>query len=133
LEFVLFFFFFFLFLCAYLELTINTSLNARLIPAHIQGQQTVVSSHTSANASAHSSTTVGTGGATDHTTGSSIATSSTNDMPIASINRSNDSPPASIAAAAAAVIVNGPGASDVMNSTDEQTATGGDSTSKDRS
>ncbi|CAF3721565.1 unnamed protein product [Rotaria sp. Silwood1] len=122
------------------ELTINSSLNSRLIPAHLQGQQTVsnsggISSNSTVNASTTNNSSSGGNGNT-------IGTSN-NDKPIiTATNRSNNnSPPSTVpvstSSAAAATTttanVNGPGESDAMNSLDEQTATGGDSIKKEHS
>jgi serine/threonine protein kinase len=112
-----------------LELTINPSLNSRLIPAHMQGQLAAAagSGSTSSNANVHSAATASTG-AVGNATGSSVTTPSSNDKPLTSINRSNNSPPSSLVptavaaavAAAASANTNGPSESDAMNSTDEQ-------------
>jgi hypothetical protein len=116
----------------YLELTINLSLNSRLIPPHMQGQQTVAASSGASSNSAVNASATGTGG-NGNTAGTSATTPSTNDKPLTSTNQSSNTPPSSVVPAAASTIVNEPSESDAMNSLDEQTATGGDSINKDRS
>jgi serine/threonine protein kinase len=122
-----------------LELNINPSLNSRLIPAHMQGQQTVAASGggggTSSNSTVNASVT-GTGGVNSSTTGALVTTPISNDKPVTTTNRSNNSPPSSIVPAASSIAttnVNGPGESDAIGSLDEQTNTGGDSINKDHS
>jgi serine/threonine protein kinase len=110
-----------------IELNINSSLNSRLIPAHMQGQQTVAASGTSTNSTVNPSAT-----------GTSVTTPTSNDKPITTttINRSNNSPPPSIALGASSITtinVNGPSESDAITTLDEQTTTGGDSINKDHS
>jgi len=100
------------------ELTINPSLNARLIPPHLQGQ-TNSTVGTSASASA------------------AVVTSNSHEKSVTSNNRSNPSPPSGNSATVAAT-ANGPNSeADAMNSTEEQTTasatTGGDSMNKDQS
>ncbi|CAF0914916.1 unnamed protein product [Adineta steineri] len=118
------------------ELNINPSLNSRLIPAHMQGQQTVIASGgTSSNSTVNTSTSNADNGS-NSTTGTSLTTPTSNDKLVATTNRSNNSPPpstVSTAVAAAATNVNGPTEGDIMNSLDEQTAIGGDSINKDHS
>ncbi|CAF3306094.1 unnamed protein product [Rotaria sp. Silwood2] len=128
------------------ELNINSSLNSRLIPAHLQGQQTVsTSGGISSNSTVNASATSMSGGGNGNTIGTSVVTSNNHDKPITTTNRSNNnSPPSTVpvatttsSSAAAATTtttnVNGPGESDAMNSLDEQTATGGDSIKKEHS
>jgi glycogen synthase kinase 3 beta len=120
------------------ELSINPSLNPRLIPAHLQGQQQQQSTSSqqqqqtvTASGSSSTSTTVNTAS----TTGTTVSTPGGNDKTVASTGRSNNSPPPSVvpaATSAGGTSVNGPGESDAMNSLDEQTATGGDTINKDR-
>jgi len=113
------------------ELSLNSSLNSRLIPTHMQGQQTVAAS--GGGGSSTNSTTVN-----SSATGVSTAgTSNVNEKPITPTNHSNNSPPSSIVpgatASASTININGPGESDAMNSLDEHPATSGDSINKDRS
>jgi glycogen synthase kinase 3 beta len=118
-----------------LELNINPSLNSRLIPAHMQGQQTVATGAT-ASGIASSSTVNASATGTSNTAGTSVTTTTSNDKPVtttAANNRANNSSPPSLVPAAAALTVNGPGEGDALNSLDEQTTTGGDSINKDHS
>ncbi|CAF1668876.1 unnamed protein product [Adineta ricciae] len=120
------------------ELSINTSLNSRLIPAHMQGQQGVATASGTSSSSTAIATTTPSGSGNGSATGASVTTlSSSNDKPLTPSNRSNNSPPSSTVAAGASsattTSVNGPNESDAMNSLDEQTATGGDSNTKDHS
>ncbi|CAF0877601.1 unnamed protein product [Adineta ricciae] len=120
------------------ELSINPSLNPRLIPAHMQGQQGLATaSGTSSNSTAIATTTPSGSGNGSATRASVTTPSSSNDKPLTPSNRSNNSPPSSTVAAgassAATTSVNGPNESDTMNSLDEQPATGGDSNTKDHS
>lgn len=108
------------------ELTVNPSLNSRLLPAHMQGQQNVSASST--NVSSSNSTTVN----ASATGVSSVGTSNVNEKSIATANHSNNTPPSSVLPTTTA-IVNGPGENDTMHSLDEQTATSGDSANKDHS
>ncbi|UJR31862.1 hypothetical protein I4U23_019336 [Adineta vaga] len=121
------------------ELSINQSLNSRLIPAHMQGQQAVAAaSGASSNSTVNASAPIA-GSGNGSSTGTSVTTpsSSSNEKPLATTNRSNNSPSPSVistgASTATATNVNGPNESDAMNSLDEQTATGGDSNTKDHS
>lgn len=100
------------------ELTINPSLNSRLVPPHLQGQ-----TNSTAGASASASATA--------------ITPNSHEKPITSNNRSNTSPPSGNTGAVGTT-TNGPTTeADAMNSTEEQTsasvATGGDSMNKDQS
>jgi hypothetical protein len=121
---------------SYLELNINSTLNSRLIPAHMQGQQTVAASVVSSSANTTAANASATGVST---TGTSVtATTSGNEKSLTPTNNSNNTPPPSVAPGAGASTtttnVNGPGENDGMNSLDEQTATSsGDSINKDRS
>jgi hypothetical protein len=110
---------------SYVELNINSTLNSRLIPAHMQGQQTVAASAVGSS----SSSTIVNASATGVST---TATTNINEKPITPTNRSDNTPPPSVAAPAATTTVNGPGESDAMNSLDDQTTTSGDSINKDR-
>jgi len=115
------------------ELNINSTLNSRLIPPHMQGQQTVAAS--SVTGTSTNSTAVNASATGVNTIGTSVTTTTGNDKPLTP-NRSNNTPPPSVAPAAASGPtnnVNGPGENDAMNSLDEQTATSGDSINKDRS
>ena len=96
-------------------------------------QQTVAASGTtSSNATVHSSTAhTGVDAGNESAAGASVTTPSSHDKPIASSDRSNNSPPVSMIPTGAGV--NGPVESDPMNSVDDQTATGGDAMNKDRS
>ena len=111
----------------YLELNINSTLNSRLIPAHIQGQQTVAASSV-----AGSSTNSTTANASATGVNTAVTTPSTNEKSTTPTNRSNNSPPSSVPPTTS-TNVNGPGENDSMNNLDEQTATSGDSINKDRS
>ncbi|CAF0817241.1 unnamed protein product [Adineta steineri] len=115
-----------------LELNINSTLNSRLIPPHMQGQQTVAASSIAGSSSNLAATNASaTGG---NTTGVSVTTSSINEK---SITPSNNTPPSSVvptvaASGITATNLNGPGENDAMSSLDEQTTTSGDSINKDR-
>ncbi|CAF1086001.1 unnamed protein product [Adineta steineri] len=117
------------------ELNINPSLNSRLIPAHMQGQQTVIASGGTSSSSTVNTSTSNADNGSNSTTGTSLTTPTSNDKLVATTNRSNNSPPPSTVstAVAAATNVNGPTEGDIMNSLDEQTAIGGDSINKDHS
>jgi len=119
----------------YVELTINSTLNSRLIPAHMQGQQTVAASSVAGSSS--NSTTINASATGVNATGTSITATSGNEKSLTPTNPSSNTPPSSVvpAATASAITtnVNGPGENDAMNSLDEQTATSGDSINKDRS
>ena len=121
-----------------LELNINPSLNPRLLPAHMQGQQAAAAAASSSSNLAGAANASATGG---NTTGSSAATAAVHEKPITAAtttatNRSNNSPPLSVVpdavAAAATGNVHGPGESDAMNSLDDTTTASGDLISKDR-
>jgi hypothetical protein len=119
---------------SYLELNINSTLNSRLIPAHIQGQQTVAAS--SVTGSSANSTTVNASATGVSTTGTSATTPSANEKSITPTNRSDNTPPPSVQPTASGITstnVNRPAENDAMNNLDEQTATSGDSINKDRS
>jgi hypothetical protein len=91
----------------------------------MQGQQTVAANTVSGSSSIP--TTINASA-----TGTSGTTSNTNEKPLTPINRSNNTPPPSVAPATT-TNVNGPGENDAMNSLDEQTGTSGDLINKDRS
>jgi len=105
-----------------IELTINSSLNSRLIPPHMQGQQTVAASTVSSSSSIPTTINASATG----------TTSTTNEKPVTPTNRLNNTPPPSVAPATTTNL-NGPGENDGMNSLDEQTGTSGDLINKDRS
>ncbi|CAF1430341.1 unnamed protein product [Adineta ricciae] len=119
-----------------LELNINPTLNSRLIPAYMQGQQTLAASNMTGSSSNLTATNVS--AASGNSTGASAATLSSSEKPLTpsistpppsvvpNIAASGSSPPAN-------TNVNGPGENDAMNSLDEQETTGGDSINKDRS
>ncbi|UJR14852.1 hypothetical protein I4U23_001837 [Adineta vaga] len=119
-----------------LELNVNPSLNSRLVPAHMQGQQTVTGSNI--NGSSSNQTTTNASAMSSNSTGATATASSSNEKPI---TPSTSTPPPSVVPTIGALgstpppltNVNGPGENDVMNSLDEQAATGGDSINKDRS
>ncbi|CAF2973634.1 unnamed protein product [Rotaria socialis] len=128
------------------EININPSLNTRLIPTHMQGQQTVATSGSGGTSSTvNASATSISGGNGSTLAGTSAVTSNNNDKSAVATNRSNNnSPPSTVpvvvatssssvpsTAAATTTSVNGPGESDGMNNPDEQTATGGDSIKKE--
>ncbi len=116
----------------HLELNINSTLNSRLIPPHMQGQQSAAAS--SVAGSSTNSTAVNASATGVSTMGTSATTASTNEKPITPTNRSNTTPPPSVAPATTTTAnMNGPGDNDAMHSLDEQTATSGDSINKDRS
>ena len=96
-----------------LELNINPSLNSRLMPAHMQGQQS----------------TAATGSTVGNT--SNPSASSTNDKPATTTttNPSNNSPtPTTVTPNA-----NGPNETNASNNLDEQTIPGGETNTKDHS
>jgi glycogen synthase kinase 3 beta len=116
-----------------LELSINPTLNSRLLPAHLTGQQTVAASSVASSSS--NSITANASATGVSTTGPSVTTSSGNEKSVTPTNNSNNTPPPSVVptVASSTTNVNGPGENDAMNSLDEQTATSGDSINKDRS
>jgi len=105
-----------------LELNINPSLNSRLIPTHLQGQQPSATSSvagTSGNSTTVSAAATGV---------QSTAATGNDTQAVDPANTASSS--SGGAAAAAAKNVNGPGEHDAI---DDQTATSGDSMNKDRS
>jgi hypothetical protein len=119
----------------YLELNINSTLNSRLIPAHMQGRQTVAAS--SVASSSTNSIAVNPSATGVNTNVTSVIGTTANEKPLTPTNHLNNTTPPSVVPIGAATgttnDINGPGENDAMNSLDEQTATSGDSINKDRS
>jgi serine/threonine protein kinase len=111
-----------------LELNINPTLNSRLIPAHMQGQQQTVGASSIAGSSTNS-TAVN----TSATGVQSITTSTGNEKPLTPTNHLSNTPPPSVLPTGTTNDATAPGENDAMNSLDEQTAASGDSINKDHS
>jgi serine/threonine protein kinase len=111
-----------------LELNINPTLNSRLIPAHMQGQQQTVGASSVAGSSTNSTAV------NASATGvQSVTTSTGNEKPLTPTNHSSNTPPPSVLPTGTTNDATAPGENDAMNSLDEQTAASGDLINKDHS
>ena len=111
-----------------LELNINPSLNSRLLPAHIQGQQQGAAA--AAGGGATSNATAAT--AASH----SLSSPTSQEKPVNSNTRTNQSPPPSMVPEGNAVPTSnahGTAEGETMNSLDDPTTASVDSMAKDRS